>query len=154
MAQTDKMALRDHLGSLPRELYDIIFDYTFTPPSQNGVVTVDSSFKGAAASNVDRATNALLLERYSTCTVVGNSRHIIAGLKSFTGREKLPDVRCWVYESLEECLKSKQTQMQDIATILSLREKLQSELGMRRNTRCELVKEWALDDLENEYSFP
>ncbi|KAF7191053.1 hypothetical protein HII31_07568 [Pseudocercospora fuligena] len=81
--------LQVRLESLPRELYDIIFDYTSTPTSRNGVVTVDAKFNGAAVSNVSRATNALLLERYNTCTVVGSIFQILHHLESFRGRGKL-----------------------------------------------------------------
>lgn len=141
MAQRYGPTLREGLESLPQELYDIIFDYTFTPPSRNGVVTVDAKFNGSAVSNVSRATNALLLKRYNTCTIVGSIWHILYRLESFRGRDDLKDVRCWFYASDEEMKASGGCIPQHYTISNSLWERLQSELGMREFVRFRMTKE-------------
>jgi len=50
------------LQSLPQELYDIIFDLTFTV--DNAVLHVNSSYKPAATLQVSRATRAMIAPEY------------------------------------------------------------------------------------------
>lgn len=62
---TDAMTLRRHLESLPQEIYDDIYNYTFAAPSTDQPVIIHPGYKPPAIFQVNRSTRVSAHLAYS-----------------------------------------------------------------------------------------